>query len=259
MNTHHFFIIPEATEKVISYDSIRKHVYGYNPEDPEFAFLKITDRNDNPLYDLQPVSLLDILEQYDELVAKKYNITAYNKTNNEDKYSFIFSDEDSVDAFNEVFVHGEEHKLAKNLPGNQFKIKNIVATKVGQHYALTFEDGSSIVEGHDVVNDEEGIEDLKNLAEGEKIAMVGNTIFHHCDWVFDHTYEIVNAVQLENGKFKTTRDFVYTVENEDGEETRVITAQGEPMTPENMKELILGHVTVALEEIVSYYPEKAEA
>ena len=258
MNTHHFFIIPEATEKVISYDSIRKQVYAYNPEDPELASLKVTNRHDNPLYDLQPVTLLDILEQYEDLVDRKYNIVAYNKTNSEDRYSFIFSNEDSVEAFNEVFVDGEQYKLAEHLPGNQFKIKNIVVTKVGESFTLTYEDGSEIVKGHGIILDEDGVEELKLLKAGEKFAVVDHTIFHHCDWLFDHTYKIVNAIQLESGEFKTKRDFVYAIEDEEGSKEHVITAKGKPMTPENIKEIILGHVQLSLDDVVDFTPEVIE-
>jgi hypothetical protein len=259
MNTHHFFIIPEATEKVISYDSIRKQVYAYNPEDPELASLKVTDRHDNPLYDLQPVTLLDILEQYEDLVDNRYNIVAYNKTNSEDRYSFIFSNEDSVEAFNEVFVDGEQYKLAEHLPDNQFKIKNIVVTKVGESFTLTYEDGSEIVKGHGIILDKDGIEELKLLKESEKFAVVGYTIFDHSDWMFDHEYEIVNSVQLKNGKFESVRDFVHTMTNEEESESTTITPKdGSEMTPEKIKEIILGHVQLSLDDVVDFTPEAIE-
>lgn len=260
MNTHHFFIIPETTEKVISYDLIRKHVYGYDPENVEHAFLDVMDRHDNLLHKLQPVSLLDILEDFDNLVGNKFKISSYAKEDSKNHHSFIFVDEDSVEAFNEIFVHGEEHNLAKHLPNNQIKIKNILATKVGNQYAIQYEDGSDIIEDHPVVFDAEGIEDLQNLKEGDKFAAVSHTIFHHCDWAYEHSYDIVNVITLKDGQFKTVRDFVHTISNEDEEpqSTTITPKDGSEMTPEQIKEIILGHVELSLDDIVDFNPASVE-
>ena len=91
------------------------------------------------------------------------------------------------------------------------------------------------------------IEEISALQDGQTINVIDQFVFSHTDLNFEHTYRYVTSILKSADSFKLVKNFVYRI-SIDGQEPveHIISKQGQPLTPEDVKAFIQAHIQKSL-------------
>ena len=108
-------------------------------------------------------------------------------------------------------------------------------------------DGQAISERYDIHHEKSIIDELKALEDGKALKLFEQFIFSHTDLNIEHSYLYSTCIVKQNDAYQVARNFVYRLTISDQAPTEhVITNQGKPMTPEDIKKFIEDHVEMSL-------------
>ena len=124
---------------------------------------------------------------------------------------------------------------------------NIGVTHLEDGMVSLLVDGKPISEKYGMKFEATIINELQALENGKNIKLFDQFVFSHTDLNFEHSYHYVTSVVKEDDKYSSVINFVYKiVAPEQAPFEHVITKQGEPLSPEDVKEFINAHVQKSL-------------
>ena len=124
---------------------------------------------------------------------------------------------------------------------------NIGVTHLEDGMVSLLVDGKPISEKYGMKFEATIIQELQALENGKNIKLFDQFIFSHTDLNFEHSYHYVTSVIKEDDTYRIVTNFVYKiVAPEQAPFEHVITKQGEPLSPEDVREFINAHVQKSL-------------
>lgn len=110
-------------------------------------------------------------------------------------------------------------------------------------------DGKAISEKYGMKFESSILEELKALENGQNMKLFDQFIFAHTDLNFEHAYNYVTSLVKENDLYTVVTNFVYKITAPDQAPfEHVITKQGVPLTPEDVREFIQTHMAKSLND-----------
>ncbi len=124
---------------------------------------------------------------------------------------------------------------------------NIGVTHLEDGMVSLLVDGKPISEKYGMKFEATIIQELQALENGKNIKLFDQFVFSHTDLNFEHSYHYVTSVIKEDDTYRIVTNFVYKiVAPEQAPFEHVITKQGEPLSPEDVREFINAHVQKSL-------------
>lgn len=124
---------------------------------------------------------------------------------------------------------------------------NIGVTHLEDGMVSLLVDGKPISEKYDMKFEATIIKELQALENSKNIKLFDQFVFSHTDLNFEHSYHYVTSMIKENDTYRTVTNFVYKIiASGQAPFEHVITKQGVPLSPEDVKEFINAHVQKSL-------------
>jgi hypothetical protein len=111
-------------------------------------------------------------------------------------------------------------------------------------------DGQPISDKYGMKFDANVVQDIQALALGDKVKLIEQFIFSHTDLNFEHSYYYVTGIERLTEQYRLVKSFVYRIKIDNQPEIEhIISKQGEPLTPTDIRQFIEAHVQKSLNDL----------